>query len=225
MYCKKCGTDNPDEALFCKNCGLEIVEKKETKHCPHCKQENDTETVFCKKCGQQVITDFNEVDIENGKIYKEGGAIQIGLSILIGLSGVGFPFAIFGFVFQDEGAGIIGLIIAGFGIVIGLIVIVYSLIVPKINIELKPAENILMVKKGIIENFYLTNKRLLSQGRNKNRWSFSLKSKEIEIKLWTNFWGKQKGIVISQKYEEKREIELEKPQKWYDKIVELRNSK
>lgn len=26
MYCKHCGEDNPDEAVFCKNCGTKLKE-------------------------------------------------------------------------------------------------------------------------------------------------------------------------------------------------------
>ena len=27
MYCRKCGEDNPDNAVFCRNCGERLVEE------------------------------------------------------------------------------------------------------------------------------------------------------------------------------------------------------
>ena len=32
MYCKNCGTENPDKALFCKECGAKLNEEDTVKY-------------------------------------------------------------------------------------------------------------------------------------------------------------------------------------------------
>ncbi len=64
MVCKKCGFDNPDDALFCINCGSRLHEEHEkdtkesdspgTKKCPKCGFENPEEAVFCINCGTRL---------------------------------------------------------------------------------------------------------------------------------------------------------------------------
>ena len=50
MYCQKCGTENPDEANFCRNCGLQF-QKEDLINCPACGKENPKTNKFCNQCG------------------------------------------------------------------------------------------------------------------------------------------------------------------------------
>jgi ribosomal protein L40E len=50
MYCQKCGTENLDDARFCKDCGARIMDK-EFVTCTKCHSENEYDALFCKKCG------------------------------------------------------------------------------------------------------------------------------------------------------------------------------
>ena len=36
MYCKNCGTENPDKALFCKECGAKLNEEDTVKYARAC---------------------------------------------------------------------------------------------------------------------------------------------------------------------------------------------
>lgn len=72
MKCGKCGTENKEVALFCKECGSKIPKKdKETAYevvskktgdvvlpkkrtCSKCGMENREEALFCKKCGNEL---------------------------------------------------------------------------------------------------------------------------------------------------------------------------
>ena len=51
MYCTKCGTELPDDAKVCSECGTVL---KETKYCPFCGKEIDKDCVVCPQCGKQV---------------------------------------------------------------------------------------------------------------------------------------------------------------------------
>lgn len=49
MYCNKCGTQNPDGATFCKNCGNRLDGKV---ICPACGKELPADSKFCVYCGK-----------------------------------------------------------------------------------------------------------------------------------------------------------------------------
>jgi class 3 adenylate cyclase/tetratricopeptide (TPR) repeat protein len=46
MICPNCGTQNPDHAKFCMNCGHEMVQT-----CSNCKTKNPLQAKFCTNCG------------------------------------------------------------------------------------------------------------------------------------------------------------------------------
>ena len=49
MKCKQCGTENPEEARFCMECGLELEEQSEP--CPVCGNINPANAKYCFECG------------------------------------------------------------------------------------------------------------------------------------------------------------------------------
>ena len=51
MECKKCGANNPDEAVFCAKCGARLDGKTA---CPSCGRLNDEENNFCGFCGARL---------------------------------------------------------------------------------------------------------------------------------------------------------------------------
>lgn len=55
--CHICGSENPEDALHCGNCGALFGEADENakKNCPHCGKENDSDAIHCKYCGTPLI--------------------------------------------------------------------------------------------------------------------------------------------------------------------------
>lgn len=51
MYCKNCGSEMPEGANVCQNCG---IPQGATKYCQHCGSVIDKECVVCPLCGKQV---------------------------------------------------------------------------------------------------------------------------------------------------------------------------
>jgi class 3 adenylate cyclase/CheY-like chemotaxis protein len=50
MKCKKCGQENPSEALFCMKCGARFEGR-----CPRCGADYPEEALFCMKCGAKLM--------------------------------------------------------------------------------------------------------------------------------------------------------------------------
>ncbi len=227
MYCKICGIENPDEALYCKNCGNPMVEKKEVISCPHCEQENDKESVFCKKCGKELVCNEDDIAEKTKEVNINEAKNELRLMGLLGLF-IGAPFfgGVFGliiaFIDNNEEIGInAGLFVACGVALISLCIVVISFLTKQI--DLRSGEYLLMQELTEGNIVYLTNKRIISKWVNKTRFEFNIKSTDINIQLWKNVF-KTNGIIITQKYETPIKIKLEKPDKWYDKIMELRNS-
>ena len=49
--CSKCGTEVPNGAKFCPNCGAVVEQKPAHSICPQCAQEIDPKAAFCPNCG------------------------------------------------------------------------------------------------------------------------------------------------------------------------------
>lgn len=50
MYCQNCGTENIEEAKFCRDCGF-LFQQENIVKCPSCGKQNAQETKFCSNCG------------------------------------------------------------------------------------------------------------------------------------------------------------------------------
>ncbi len=66
MKCKKCGTENLDDAKFCSSCGSRL----DAKFCPKCGRSNPDEAKFCNNCGTLLTSDFEEPE-ESVNFNKE----------------------------------------------------------------------------------------------------------------------------------------------------------
>lgn len=54
VICHICGSENPDDALHCGNCGALLgmnAETNENKKCPTCGKVNDPDAIHCNQCG------------------------------------------------------------------------------------------------------------------------------------------------------------------------------
>ncbi len=50
IVCNNCGTENPDYALFCEECGTEL----DLIYCPRCGHGNSSDAKFCQECGKSL---------------------------------------------------------------------------------------------------------------------------------------------------------------------------
>lgn len=56
MYCKHCGTQNPDGVNFCTSCGASMNDEAQTVRCPNCGAQNAAGVKFCTSCGAALDT-------------------------------------------------------------------------------------------------------------------------------------------------------------------------
>jgi hypothetical protein len=68
MYCKKCGTENLEEARFCKACGLQM-NKEQSITCAMCGSKNHDIHKFCVVCGHSIVVDSNDSFL-SGREYR-----------------------------------------------------------------------------------------------------------------------------------------------------------
>lgn len=54
VICPHCGAENRAEAVYCKECGREILDGEEEHRCPHCDALLDGDEKFCPYCGSDL---------------------------------------------------------------------------------------------------------------------------------------------------------------------------
>ncbi len=70
VECSNCGTENPDNAKFCMNCGEELEKADIT--CPRCGEKNPNGAKFCLGCGAKLTKDTPN----NPTVTPEPGIIR-----------------------------------------------------------------------------------------------------------------------------------------------------
>lgn len=53
-FCKECGAQLSDRALFCGTCGARVTEEKQKIACPNCGAEAPSHMIFCAQCGTRL---------------------------------------------------------------------------------------------------------------------------------------------------------------------------
>ena len=69
MKCNNCGTENPDEALFCKNCGARLDGNVT---CPHCGKLLPADSKFCMYCGYRFGDAYAQTNAPAAGAYGAG---------------------------------------------------------------------------------------------------------------------------------------------------------
>jgi ribosomal protein L40E/uncharacterized membrane protein YgdD (TMEM256/DUF423 family) len=60
VYCRYCGMENENDAVFCQKCGKPMSGKQTAKpslseiFCQYCGTKNEKHAVYCKKCGKKI---------------------------------------------------------------------------------------------------------------------------------------------------------------------------
>lgn len=75
MYCKECGAKLDDDAVFCMNCGVKILDTQNKKICPNCGAAIVDDAFFCMKCGTKLdstaeIETYNLTNSQKEKTVK-----------------------------------------------------------------------------------------------------------------------------------------------------------
>ena len=65
MFCKSCGSELEDDAIFCMNCGVKVADDTSSKYCAHCGNELEVAAVFCMNCGNRIHEEQKEPKPEN----------------------------------------------------------------------------------------------------------------------------------------------------------------
>jgi len=71
MYCRNCGAQIDDDALFCTKCGIKLTDNLHFNNCIYCGSSLKKDAVFCTQCGNRIkpeepaIIDNDTNDIEN----------------------------------------------------------------------------------------------------------------------------------------------------------------
>lgn len=53
-FCKECGAQLSDHALFCGTCGARVRGQEEKRVCPNCGAEAPSHMIFCAQCGTRL---------------------------------------------------------------------------------------------------------------------------------------------------------------------------
>lgn len=105
MICQRCKTENDEDAIYCKNCGVKL---SGVEVCPHCQTENSLDSIFCKKCGS-VLKKAVPVKEKKSKknILSLLGRIFSFVSFILCAIIIVFNFGIcFGNFFELDGTGV-----------------------------------------------------------------------------------------------------------------------
>lgn len=75
MYCKECGAKLDDDAVFCMNCGVKILDTQNKKICPNCGAAIVDDAFYCMKCGTKLdstaeIETYNLTNSQKEKTVK-----------------------------------------------------------------------------------------------------------------------------------------------------------
>lgn len=75
MYCTECGAKLDDDAVFCMNCGVKILDTQNKKICPNCGAAIVDDAFFCMKCGTKLdstaeIETYNLTNSQKEKTVK-----------------------------------------------------------------------------------------------------------------------------------------------------------
>ncbi len=102
MYCSKCGTENLENAKFCKNCGKQLgnvqsgnqsnnFESHSMAQCKKCDKKVDESAIFCPHCGDLKGRSAVNSPAQGFSGVKAYGYVVAGISLVFilweGLSG------------------------------------------------------------------------------------------------------------------------------------------
>ncbi|MDE5617213.1 MAG: zinc ribbon domain-containing protein [Clostridia bacterium] len=110
MNCFNCGTQNPEEAKFCRHCGARLDGKTV---CPDCKTENVADSNFCICCGRNLSKTVSVENTENVKPVAEKNYAEKTLNWKSVVSTLGGIFSMLGLLFSILFTFFIGLKIKG----------------------------------------------------------------------------------------------------------------
>ncbi len=96
MYCRKCGSEMPDNAVKCDNCGYEEEIRQRSQQvinrrfCSHCGSEVNPDAVICFSCGCEIRK------VENNSHYTESKTgMGVLMALFLGLIGLAIGLALY----------------------------------------------------------------------------------------------------------------------------------
>lgn len=76
MFCKFCGSELVDDAVFCSNCGEKISKDVPPKFCACCGTELDDDSMFCSNCGKKIKSEKGNVKAASSRQHKERQTVK-----------------------------------------------------------------------------------------------------------------------------------------------------
>ncbi len=139
MHCLKCGFDNPDNCLFCINCGAELPKEKENVEAENCSDRETADLV-----SEEAKTALEE-DAEASKPYAIAGMVcgivSVAVSLICCCEVILFPFTlsmgIIGLIFsimalkksrEYKSMAVCGVIYSAVGLIISVIVFISAFV-------------------------------------------------------------------------------------------------
>ena len=126
MFCPECGTENSNEATFCKNCGGKLDNPPQTsvgtsRRCPYCAEEINPDAIKCKHCGEWL--DKKSQPKKDSNDYS--AAILLGVIFTIFGGIIGFIIGLYLATRDDERTKNIGVVLIIVNIVWILLLILW----------------------------------------------------------------------------------------------------